>query len=114
MKLLVFVLIAVVALSGGLVNAHESRPLYFELTELEPDQFQLNWRFPASLAPVERPSVGFKGNCRLGGSEHLIAISGFIRLDCMNSPSQMVLAFPAATRRSRRCSNTSGWDLRRS
>ena len=95
MKLLVFVLVAVVALSGGLVNAHESRPLYFELTELEPDQFQLNWRFPASLAPAERPSVGFKGNCQLDGSEHLIAVSGFIRLDCMNSPSQMVLAFPS-------------------
>ena len=47
MKLLVFVLIAVVALSGGVASAHESRPLYFELTELQPSQFQFNWRFPA-------------------------------------------------------------------
>ena len=82
MKTLAFVLIAVVALSGGLVSAHESRPLYFELTELQPNQFQFNWRFPSSLAPFERPSVGFEEICRLEGSEHLIAVSGFIRLDC--------------------------------
>ena len=82
MKPLAFVLITVVALTGGLVSAHESRPLYFELTELQPNQFQFNWRFPASLAPFERPSVGFEENCRLEGSVHLIAASGIIRLYC--------------------------------
>ena len=60
MKLLVFVLIAVVALSGGLVNAHESRPLYFELTELEPDQFQLDWRFPRVSLPLNGPVLALK------------------------------------------------------
>jgi len=95
MKPLASVLIAVVALTGGLVNAHESRPLYFELTELQPNQFQLDWRFPASLAPFERPSVGFEENCRLVGTEHLIAVSGILRLDCSDSPNQMVLTFPS-------------------
>ena len=95
MKPLAFVLIAVLALTGGLVNAHESRPLYFELTELQPNQFQLDWRFPASLAPFERPSVGFEENCRLVGTEHLIAVSGILRLDCSDSPNQMVLTFPS-------------------
>ena len=94
MKHLAFVLIAVFALNGSCVKAHESRPLYFKLAEVEPDQFELNWRFPTSLAPLKRPSVEFEGACQLKGGQRLTTASGLIRLICTEFPSQMILRFP--------------------
>ena len=50
-------LIAFLCLISLTGNAHESRPLYFELTEREAGQYELRWRFPESLRRSEVPST---------------------------------------------------------
>ena len=56
-----FVLLALLpvllSFAGSAVRAHESRPLYVEITEREAGAFALRWRTPASVSNVNLPEV---------------------------------------------------------
>lgn len=53
---------------GLAAQAHESRPIYIELTELEPGRYRLDWKIPPSAPPASLPHIAMP--------EHCIPISG--------------------------------------
>ena len=57
-------LIAPFAING--VEAHESRPLYVDINERAPNEFDVTWRVPASALGVTDPVVVMPDTCRSG------------------------------------------------
>lgn len=47
--------------------AHESRPLYIELEETSPQQFQLQWKTPLSIPYFATPTVALPKECEAQG-----------------------------------------------
>ncbi|HEY0942354.1 MAG TPA: HupE/UreJ family protein [Steroidobacter sp.] len=60
------VLAALVVISASAV-AHESRPLYIELEETLPQQYQLQWKTPLSIPYFNTPSVELPKDCTAQG-----------------------------------------------
>lgn len=44
--------------------AHESRPLYIEIREMQPRVFQVRWKVPASVAPFATPRIQMPEGCQ--------------------------------------------------
>ena len=46
------------------LNAHDTRPLYVEITETTPNTFEANWKVPITVAATNVPKVLFPQSCR--------------------------------------------------
>ena len=61
------VLVALTALASGMLassaRAHESRPLYIEVTEKEPLVFSVQWKIPPSVDVRNAPEITMRGAC---------------------------------------------------
>lgn len=73
--------LALLAISAA-TNAHESRPLYMELTAIEGNGYALEWRYPASLAAINLPSIELPAGCRRAGPQRPPAYQGRALYDC--------------------------------
>lgn len=54
-----------VALAPSVARAHESRPLYVEVTEKEPLLFTVQWKAPPSVSARNSPEVTLSSGCKL-------------------------------------------------
>ena len=57
-----------IALSS-IVWAHESRPLYVEITERQPERFVVQWKVPASIPHVNIPQLILPATCTPQGED---------------------------------------------
>jgi len=84
-------LIVFLCLISMTCNAHESRPLYFELTERETGQYELRWRFPESLRRSDVPKTELLA-CQ--SSDPLTQSSaGWTLIKCSMPPQALKLTF---------------------
>ncbi len=58
-----FLLLCCLCGLSALALAHESRPLYLEVTELQTDTYKLQWRIPASVQAFNLPEIRFPDTC---------------------------------------------------
>lgn len=54
-------------LATSAAHAHESRPLYVEITEDEPLVFTVQWKTPPSVAGGNTPEITLPPSCKLAG-----------------------------------------------
>lgn len=60
---LILLAVALVALAPSFAAAHESRPLYIEITEREGQLYDVRWKAPSSLPAFNRPTVALLEPC---------------------------------------------------
>lgn len=76
--------------------AHESRPVYVEVTETAPQRYQLQWKIPSSLPPVNTPRIKLPDSCE--AQSPLAEFSGpdglvrRIRYDCAKALAGQAIA----------------------
>ena len=56
----------------SIVWAHESRPLYVEITEREPERFAVQWKIPTSIPQVNTPELILPSTCRPQGEDSTV------------------------------------------
>ena len=85
------------------VYAHESRPIYVEIQETEPDVFSFKWKTPRTIPKFNIPSVIVPSNSEQVGMDTVIGqrdsyVKGNIyRCDGGISGEKIELSFPAIT-----------------
>jgi hydrogenase/urease accessory protein HupE len=74
----------VLALIAGAAMAHESRPVYVELTETAPQRYLLQWRIPPSVPELGAPKIALSKECepdsptvQFGGPDGLVRRTGY-------------------------------------
>ncbi|MEZ5916951.1 MAG: HupE/UreJ family protein [Parvularculaceae bacterium] len=97
MRLVLAALSAIAALAAGAKShAHESRPLYIEITETAPGDVSLKWITPASVAYSDMPTLSLGPPCeRLAGAQSP-ARQGAQRYRCDGGPGgvRVEIAYP--------------------
>ncbi len=68
MKRIVWLISALCALLlPAAVGAHDTRPLYVEITQLEGNVFSVSWKVPITVAATDVPDVSLPRACRANG-----------------------------------------------
>ncbi|WP_084421560.1 HupE/UreJ family protein [Henriciella litoralis] len=85
--LLVFLVVGLVSWCGTLpAAAHESRPLYLELTQTSPNVWRLFWKVPPSVPEGNLPSLELPPGCSAAGGSasrlDLVPNDGSILVSC--------------------------------
>lgn len=62
------IILFVLVLAASSVIAHESRPLYVEITERDANVFSLMWKVPVTVAAYGIPQIGMPDYCKASGS----------------------------------------------
>lgn len=60
--------LALLLLSSLVANAHDSRPLYIELREIQSGIYRLQWKTPPSVPRFEAPGVSMPDACQRQGN----------------------------------------------
>ena len=47
----------------GLANAHDGRPVYLEVNQLSDTEYELAWRIPSTVEPMNLPAIYLEGSC---------------------------------------------------
>ena len=47
----------------GLANAHDGRPVYLEVNQLFDTEYELAWRIPSTVEPMNLPAIYLEGSC---------------------------------------------------
>lgn len=85
-------LLAALCCFGLLSHAHESRPLYFELTERDAGRYELQWRYPESIRLQQIP-LAVVQSCDPSSKHSAATRSGLRVVDCGVAPTALQLAF---------------------
>jgi hydrogenase/urease accessory protein HupE len=46
-----------------LANGHDSRPVYLEVNQLSDTEYELAWRIPSTVEPMNLPAIYLEGSC---------------------------------------------------
>ena len=47
----------------GLANGHDGRPVYLEVNQLSDTEYELAWRIPSTVEPMNLPAIYLEGSC---------------------------------------------------
>ena len=47
----------------GLANGHDGRPVYLEVNQLSDTDYELAWRIPSTVEPINLPAIYLEGSC---------------------------------------------------
>ncbi|MFN3231095.1 MAG: HupE/UreJ family protein [Alphaproteobacteria bacterium] len=94
MRLLLTLLVCGLALWGGPVWAHDSRPLYVEIVERDGGAVDLSWKTPATVADFNLPVVALGDGCKRALPPRLErgGLTGQVAYHCAGGLSGQALA----------------------
>jgi hydrogenase/urease accessory protein HupE len=79
-----FLQLPMLALVAGAAVAHESRPVYVELTETSPQRYLLQWKMPPSVPEYSAPTITLSKECepdspavQFSGPDGLVRRTGY-------------------------------------
>lgn len=90
MRAVLLICLAVFALP---VQAHEGRPIHIQLTQLEDNRFDLNWKIPPVLRPSEVPAFELVG-ALCNSTDAPSGLMGKQLIACDSTPSAVDIRFP--------------------
>lgn len=81
----------------GEASSHDGRPVYLELNQLTDTEYELAWRLPPTIEPMNLPEIYLEGAC--DESKELSSTSGLLGkrfYQCVDRdvPQQIKLSFP--------------------
>ena len=93
-----FLIALVLACAACPVLAHDARPVYIEVTDIDQDLVQVAWRLPPVLEPVELPSISMGDDCVAvaGSNEQSPGAMGRVMYRCQSASGErsLRLTFP--------------------
>jgi len=84
----VAIVIALIVLAwASRVSAHESRPIYVEITETNSEVFAVQWKVPTTVSPANVPAVRLPANCApVGEGMASVTSAEFLRRQVYRCP----------------------------
>ena len=64
-----FLIVAWFMLDSSAVHAHESRPLFIEIIETDPEVYTVKWKIPETVPSFNLPSPVMPASCVKKGEE---------------------------------------------
>lgn len=62
---------------AGAADAHESRPIYLDITEIQRGSFQLTWKAPPSIPAAKLPVIALPDYCIVAGDVSRIPLNAY-------------------------------------